>query len=147
MYLTLLSGCRALSTDLSLCVSLSFYMYLTLLGGAELFLHLISHSKRRSQIDQIFDAMSQAEGAFSCVVLTDDCLVAVRDPNGLPTWTHTDAVTKAYICMYIHRYSSKPIRRLLGSGPRSQRSAYMDLYRCSSKPISACTFTDTVVNL
>jgi len=49
---------------------------------SELFLHLISHSKRRSQIDQIFDAMTQAEGAFSCVVLTDECLVAVRDPNG-----------------------------------------------------------------
>ena len=49
---------------------------------SELFLHLISHSKRRSQIDQIFDAMTQAEGAFSCVVLTDDCMVAVRDPNG-----------------------------------------------------------------
>ena len=28
---------------------------------SELFLHLISHSKRRSQIDQIFDAMSQTE--------------------------------------------------------------------------------------
>jgi glutamine phosphoribosylpyrophosphate amidotransferase len=26
---------------------------------SELFLHLISHSKRRSQIDQIFDAMTQ----------------------------------------------------------------------------------------
>ena len=37
---------------------------------SELFLHLISHSKRRSQIDQIFDAMTQAEGAFSCVILT-----------------------------------------------------------------------------
>ena len=97
MYLTLLSGCRALSTDLSLSLSLYFCMYLTLLGGAELFLHLISHSKRRSQIDQIFDAMSQAEGAFSCVVLTDDCLVAVRDPNGLSTWTYTDAVVNLYL--------------------------------------------------
>jgi len=27
---------------------------------SELFLHLISHSKRRSQLDQIFDAASQA---------------------------------------------------------------------------------------
>jgi amidophosphoribosyltransferase len=49
---------------------------------SELFLHLISHSKRRSQIDQIFDAMTQAEGAFSCVILTDECMVAVRDANG-----------------------------------------------------------------
>lgn len=49
---------------------------------SELFLHLISHSKRRSQLDQIFDAMTQAEGAFSVIVLTDNCMVGVRDPNG-----------------------------------------------------------------
>eukprot|EP00292_Cryptomonas_paramecium_P006924 CAMPEP_0113698492 /NCGR_PEP_ID=MMETSP0038_2-20120614/22741_1 /TAXON_ID=2898 /ORGANISM="Cryptomonas paramecium" /LENGTH=466 /DNA_ID=CAMNT_0000621663 /DNA_START=39 /DNA_END=1436 /DNA_ORIENTATION=- /assembly_acc=CAM_ASM_000170 len=49
---------------------------------SELFLHLISHSKRSSQLDQIFDAMTQTEGAFSCIILTDTCLVAVRDPNG-----------------------------------------------------------------
>jgi amidophosphoribosyltransferase len=49
---------------------------------SELFLHLISHSKRRSQLDQIFDAMTQAEGAFSCVIMTEKTLVAVRDPNG-----------------------------------------------------------------
>lgn len=49
---------------------------------SELFLHLISHSKRKSQLDQIFDAMTQAEGAFSVVILTDSHLVAVRDPNG-----------------------------------------------------------------
>ena len=49
---------------------------------SELFLHLVSHSKRSSQLDQIFDAMTQTEGAFSCIVLTDNCLVAVRDPNG-----------------------------------------------------------------
>uniref|UniRef100_A0A6T8N1J5 Amidophosphoribosyltransferase n=1 Tax=Hemiselmis andersenii TaxID=464988 RepID=A0A6T8N1J5_HEMAN len=49
---------------------------------SELFLHLISHSKRRSQLDQIFDAMTQAEGAFSCVIMTETSLVAVRDPNG-----------------------------------------------------------------
>ena len=29
---------------------------------SELFLHLVSHSKRSSQLDQIFDAMSQTEG-------------------------------------------------------------------------------------
>jgi len=49
---------------------------------SELFLHLISQSKRRSQLDQIFDAMTQAEGAFSVVVMTDTTLVAIRDPNG-----------------------------------------------------------------
>ncbi len=36
---------------------------------SELFLHLVSHSKRSSQLDQIFDAMTQAEGVgLICVV-------------------------------------------------------------------------------
>lgn len=49
---------------------------------SELFLHLISHSKRQSQLDQIFDAATQAEGAFSVIFMTDTFLCAVRDPNG-----------------------------------------------------------------
>jgi len=49
---------------------------------SELFLHLVSHSKRSSQVDQIFDAMTQVEGAFSVVLLTDTFMCAVRDPNG-----------------------------------------------------------------
>jgi len=49
---------------------------------SELFLHLISHSKRQSQVDQIFDAMTQAEGAFSVIIITDKFMCAVRDPNG-----------------------------------------------------------------
>jgi amidophosphoribosyltransferase len=49
---------------------------------SELFLHLVSHSKRSSQVDQIFDAMTQVEGAFSVVLLTDKFMCAVRDPNG-----------------------------------------------------------------
>lgn len=49
---------------------------------SELFLHLISHSKRQSQVDQIFDAMTQAEGAFSVIIITEKFMCAVRDPNG-----------------------------------------------------------------
>lgn len=48
----------------------------------ELILHLISQSRREKQIDQLMDALTQIEGAFSLVLLTDDKLVAVRDPNG-----------------------------------------------------------------
>ncbi len=49
---------------------------------SELFLHLISHSKRQSQLDQIFDAATQAEGAFSVIFMTDNFMCALRDPNG-----------------------------------------------------------------
>lgn len=51
-------------------------------SDSELILHLIAQSRRRKPIDQILDALTQLEGAFSLVIMTDDFLVAVRDPNG-----------------------------------------------------------------
>lgn len=51
-------------------------------SDSELILHLIAQSRRRKQLDQILDALTQLEGAFSLVILTDRQLVAVRDPNG-----------------------------------------------------------------
>ena len=51
-------------------------------SDSELILHLIAQSRRRKQIDQIIDALTQLEGAFSLLMLTDDSLIAVRDPNG-----------------------------------------------------------------
>lgn len=51
-------------------------------SDTELILHLISQSRRQKQIDQIIDALTQVEGAFSLVILTDTSLIAVRDPSG-----------------------------------------------------------------
>lgn len=51
-------------------------------SDTELILHLISHSKEEEQIDQILDALHQIEGAYCLMILTDDKLIAVRDPNG-----------------------------------------------------------------
>lgn len=49
---------------------------------SELILHLIAQSRRSRRVDQVIDALTQVEGAFSLVILTDDALIAVRDPNG-----------------------------------------------------------------
>lgn len=51
-------------------------------SDTELILHLIAQSRRQKQIDQIMGALTQLEGAFSLVILTDKSLIAVRDPNG-----------------------------------------------------------------
>ncbi len=51
-------------------------------SDSELILHLAAQSRRQKQLDQIMDALTQVEGAFSLVMLTDDALIAVRDPNG-----------------------------------------------------------------
>jgi amidophosphoribosyltransferase len=51
-------------------------------SDTELILHLISQSRKPTQMEQILDALHQIEGAYCLVILTDDKLVAVRDPNG-----------------------------------------------------------------
>ncbi len=49
----------------------------------ELFLHLIAHSKKSTQIEQIKEALSITKGAFSLAILTENALIAARDPHGV----------------------------------------------------------------
>jgi amidophosphoribosyltransferase len=48
----------------------------------EVVLHLIARSKETDPVNQIRDALSQVEGAFSLVFLVNDKLVAARDHSG-----------------------------------------------------------------
>jgi amidophosphoribosyltransferase len=51
-------------------------------SDTEVILHLIARSREADQIDQIRSALVQIKGAFSLVFLTNDKLVAARDPSG-----------------------------------------------------------------
>lgn len=51
-------------------------------SDTEVILHLIARSKLNNQVEQIKEALQKIEGAFSLVLMTDDKLVAARDPNG-----------------------------------------------------------------
>ncbi len=51
-------------------------------SDSELILHLIAQSTRRKLVDKIIDSLTQVEGAFSLGMLSDDSLIAIRDPNG-----------------------------------------------------------------
>ncbi len=48
----------------------------------EVILHLIARSKLENQIDQIIEALRKVEGAYSLLIMTDDKIIAARDPNG-----------------------------------------------------------------
>lgn len=50
---------------------------------SELFLHLIAKSKEATPIDKICSALRKTKGAYSLVMLTDDQLIAARDPHGV----------------------------------------------------------------
>jgi amidophosphoribosyltransferase len=49
---------------------------------SEEILHLLARSREATLEDRLIDALTRVKGAFSLVMLTDDALVAVRDPNG-----------------------------------------------------------------
>lgn len=51
-------------------------------SDTEVILHLIARSKLNNQVDQIIEALQQVEGAYSLVILSDDKLIAARDPYG-----------------------------------------------------------------
>jgi amidophosphoribosyltransferase len=51
-------------------------------SDSEIILHLIARSKESDQIQQILDALNTVEGAYSLLLLTDDKLIAARDPHG-----------------------------------------------------------------
>ena len=51
-------------------------------SDTEVVLHLYARSKARSIEDAIVESVSQAQGAFSLVMLTKDRLIAIRDPHG-----------------------------------------------------------------
>jgi len=51
-------------------------------SDSEVMIHLIAHSKADTLLNRIIDALSLVRGAFSLVILTDDGLIAARDPYG-----------------------------------------------------------------
>jgi amidophosphoribosyltransferase len=50
---------------------------------SEIILHLIARSKEKAIEDKLLDAFSQVEGAYSICIMTDEKLIAVRDPYGV----------------------------------------------------------------
>lgn len=52
-------------------------------SDSEVIIHLIAHSRAGSFLSRVVDALSQVRGAFSVVLMTDNGLIAARDPYGL----------------------------------------------------------------
>src|ERR1051325_4452153 len=51
-------------------------------SDSEVIIHLIAHSRADTLLARIIDALTQVRGAFSIVLLTDEGIIAVRDPHG-----------------------------------------------------------------
>ena len=51
-------------------------------SDTEVILHLIARSRLSNQVEQIKEALSRLEGAYCLTILTNDKLIAARDPYG-----------------------------------------------------------------
>ncbi len=51
-------------------------------SDTEIILHLAAVSKKKTRFEQICDALSKIRGAYSLLLLTDDSIIAARDPHG-----------------------------------------------------------------
>ncbi len=51
-------------------------------SDTEVIAHLIARSKEKTLIDRVVDALSEVEGAYSLLIMTEFELIAVRDPRG-----------------------------------------------------------------
>ncbi len=49
---------------------------------SEVIIHLIAQSRMATLHERIIDALSHVQGAYSLLIITEDELIAVRDPNG-----------------------------------------------------------------
>lgn len=49
---------------------------------SEVIVNLIARSKKKNVEDRIAESMNQVEGAYCLVIMTEDRLIGVRDPNG-----------------------------------------------------------------
>jgi amidophosphoribosyltransferase len=52
-------------------------------GDTEVIIHLVATSSYSTTLDRLTDALKQVEGAYSLLVLTNDGLIACRDPLGI----------------------------------------------------------------
>src|SRR5512147_1334270 len=53
------------------------------MSDTEVIVHLIAISTQRAVEDRIADALCQVQGAFAVLCLTEQALIAVRDPHGI----------------------------------------------------------------
>jgi len=52
-------------------------------SDTEVIIHLVATSQEEQSLDRIVDALGQVEGAYSLLMLTEQGLIAVRDPLGI----------------------------------------------------------------
>ena len=51
-------------------------------SDTEVILHLMARMPRATVVESLMEALGEVRGAYSLLLISDDCLIAARDPNG-----------------------------------------------------------------
>ena len=90
-------------------------------SDTEVLLHLYARSKAPTVEQALIESVTQAQGAFSLVLLTKDRLIAVRDPHGFRPLT-LGRLGDAYVGL-LGDVRARSHRRAVGARHRAGRDA------------------------
>jgi amidophosphoribosyltransferase len=118
-------------------------------SDTEVIVHLIARSQARNLSGALGDALNQVEGAYSLLVLTQDELIAVRDPRGfrplvlgrLPLPTGGEAWLVASETCAFDLLNAQYVREIEpGEMVRISRSGIESIHFAPQKPMQQCIF-------
>jgi amidophosphoribosyltransferase len=118
-------------------------------SDTEVIVHLIARSQARNLSGALGDALNQVEGAYSLLVLTQDELIAVRDPRGfrplvlgrLPLATGGEAWLVASETCAFDLLNAQYVREVEpGEMVRISRSGIESIHFAPEKPGQQCIF-------
>jgi amidophosphoribosyltransferase len=118
-------------------------------SDTEVIVHLIARSQARNLSGALGDALNQVEGAYSLLVLTQDELIAVRDPRGfrplvlgrLPLPNGGEAWLVASETCAFDLLNAQYVREIEpGEMVRISRSGIESIHFAPEKPLQQCIF-------
>ncbi len=113
-------------------------------SDTEVILHLMAREPRRDVVESFILALEKVRGAYSLLLITNDCLIAARDPNGFRPLIMGDlsggACFASESCAF-DLLEARPVRELALGEVAVARGGKVESYRLERAPEPArCIF-------
>ena len=108
-------------------------------SDSEIFLHLLSRSRKTDFYDALVESLNKTAGAYSMVLMHDDSLVAIRDPSGFRPlyvgWKDDLTLVASETCaldiLQIRKYRQLEPGEILVVDSQGERSLFLERQRRS----------------